>query len=291
MVNEVFGESGELRRLARLGWDAEDVGSTTVDRVHFIGNPIEIDYPHAGLAALGLEGGAGYWFDHRAQSVIDALEHLTRARSIWDIGAGAGSMSGRLLRAGYDVVAVEPIAEGARAIARQGIPAVFCSSLEQLGLPGGCLHVVGLFDVIEHIENPTDLLREVHRVLDPSGVAVLTVPAFPVLWSDEDEVAGHKLRYRRNNLDRLMSSLGFHVMLSQYLFGSLVVPVVLKRAMPFRLGRRLKQDEALAAVAQQLSPGPRLDRAMRRLLRVEHTVGKRFRMPVGTSVMGLYRRI
>ena len=289
MANPDIGQSSELIRLEQLGWRAATLGPV-IDQVHFVGDAIEVDYPEAGLSALGLEGGSGYWFDHRAQVVIDSLMRATNAKAIWDIGAGTGSMARRLSRGPYEVIAVEPLAKGARAIARHQMGEVFCSSLEQLHLPDRSLRIVGLFDVIEHIEHPGDLLAEVHRVLEPSGVAVLTVPAFQTLWSDEDEAAGHTRRYRRMELDNVMAGIGFDKIDSQYLFATLVIPAAMIRAIPYRLGRRRSQEEALASIATQLIPSPFLDRSIRRLLHLECAVAKRVHLPVGTSVMGLYRR-
>jgi SAM-dependent methyltransferase len=223
--------------------------------------------------------------------VIDALTRTTNAKAIWDIGAGTGSMAQRLSRGGaYEVIAVEPLANGARAIARHHMGEVFCSSLERLHLPDRSLRIVGLFDVIEHIEHPVDLLTEVHRVLEPSGVVVITVPAFQALWSDEDEAAGHSRRYRRMELDNVMTGIGFDTIDSQYLFATLVIPAAMIRAIPYRLGRRRRQEEALASTAAQLTPSPFLDRSIRSLLHLEYVTAKRVRLPFGTSVLGLYRQ-
>ena len=289
MGNAHVGKSPELTRLERLGWNTEALGPV-VDGVRFVGDSVDVNYPVAGLAALGFEGGTGYWFDHRAQAVIHALMSTNDTLSIWDIGAGTGSMSCRFARAAYEVVAVEPLADGARAIARLGVGTVFCGSLKSLNLPSNCLRVVGLFDVIEHIEDPAELVAEVHRVLEPGGVVVLTVPALPLLWSDEDEVAGHSRRYRRKDLDNLMSPLGFNRVASQYLFASLVVPALLVRVVPYKLGRRRSDEAILASMAVQLSPSRRINQVMRRILDVEQSASKRVRLPFGTSVMGVYRR-
>ncbi len=255
-----------------------------------MGESIDVDYPEAGLDALGLEGGTGYWFDHRAQAVAAALARTTQSRSIWDVGAGTGSMAGRLARAGYEVVTIEPLADGARAIKRQAVATVICSSLGQLSFPDASLPVVGLFDVVEHIEQPTELLAEVHRVLEPGGIVVLTVPAFPALWSDEDDVAGHWRRYRRSELDGFMTSIGFVTSQTEYLFATLVAPVAILRALPYKLGRRLSPEAALATASDQLAPGPFVDRSIRKLLHLESTIAARTRLPLGTSIMGLYRR-
>lgn len=288
MTNSDLEPSPELVRLARLGWKVEALGPV-VDGVQFVGGPVRVDYPEGGLAALGLEGGSGYWFDFRARAIIDALGHTTGARSLWDIGAGAGSMSKRLVHAGYEVVAVEPLADGARAIAGQEIGPVFCGSLEQLNLPNGCIRIVGLFDVIEHIDEPIHLMSEVLRVLEPGGVVVLTVPAHPALWSDEDEVAGHKRRYRRSDLNKFMRTAGFSEVVSEYLFTSLVIPALFIRVIPYKLGRRRSAEAILSATANQLSPNPGVDRSIRRLLSIERAVSKRVDLPIGTSIMGVYR--
>jgi len=278
-----------LERLGRLGWRPETLGPL-VDGVRFVTDRIEVEYTEVGLRTLGLDGGKGYWFDHRAQEVIHALASVTRVTSVWDVGAGTGSMSTRLARAGKDVVAVEPLAEGAKAIARQGCGAVFCGSLEGIRLPSGCLRVVGLFDVIEHIRDPRPLMMEVHRVLEPGGIVALTVPALQALWSEADEVAGHYRRYGQKDLDAFMKTCGFDRAMSRYLFASLVVPAAMSRAAPYRLGRRRRADEATNAIARQLTPGRIIDRTMRGVLHVERIAARRVRLPFGLSVMGLYRR-
>jgi SAM-dependent methyltransferase len=281
--------SAELERLGRLGWRPETLGPL-VDGVRFVNDRVDVEYTEVGLRTLGLDGGKGYWFDHRAEEVIQALASVTRMTSVWDVGAGTGSMSTRLARAGKDVVAVEPLAEGAKAIARQGCGAVFCGSLEQLGLPSGCLRVVGLFDVIEHIRDPRPLMMEVHRVLEPGGIVALTVPALQALWSEADEVAGHHRRYGQKDLDAFMKAYGFDRAMSRYLFASLVVPAAMSRAAPYRLGRRRRADEATSAIARQLAPGRIIDRAMRGVLHLERLAARRVRFPFGLSVMGIYRR-
>jgi ubiquinone/menaquinone biosynthesis C-methylase UbiE len=40
----------------------------------------------------------------------------------------------------------------------------------ETGLPGHSVDVVLLYDIVHHLESPDDVLRELHRVLKPSGV-------------------------------------------------------------------------------------------------------------------------
>lgn len=52
-----------------------------------------------------------------------------------------------------------------------------------------------MFDVVERVADDVGFLRETVRALRPGGMLFLTVPAYPWLWSHEDEVAGHHRRY------------------------------------------------------------------------------------------------
>jgi SAM-dependent methyltransferase len=200
-------------------------------------------------------------------------------------------MSSRLAAAHHEVVAVEPLGKGASTIAARTGATVLCSTLEQLCLPPKCLAVVGLFDVIEHISDPMAMLTEVHRVLEPGALVVLTVPAMPVLWSDADEAAGHARRYRRRDLDELMASCAFERVRSEYLFASLVVPALLLRVLPYRLGRRQRSDETFAMTSRHLRPPSIVDSTIRTLLDLEHSAARHLRLPFGTSVLGVYRRL
>jgi len=278
----------ELRRLAALGWPAAGL-PTGSDGVRVVDETVDINYPDEGLAHLGLDGGRGYWFDHRARSVVDVLAAATPVRTLWDVGAGAGSMSVRLAQAGYEVVSVEPQRVGAAAIAELHCSAVFCGSLESLALPAHAIGVVGLFDVIEHLDDPAALIGEVTRVLEPAGVVVVTVPALPLLWSNTDDVAGHQRRYTRRSLDEFMQSCGLTRVSSAYLFASLVPPAIALRTIPYRLGRRRTPAEVMAATQRRLAPKPRVDAAARRVLDAERTVARRVPLPVGLSVLGAYR--
>ena len=278
----------ELRRLAALGWDADDF-PLTPDGVRVAGAATDGHYPESGLEVLGLDTGSGYWYDHRASEVIDSLTAATDARSIWDIGAGTGAMCVRFARAGFEVVAVEPIRDGAVAIAAQGSGPVFCGSLESLELPPRSVPIVGLFDVIEHLDDPHALLSEVRRVLQPDGVVAITVPAFRSLWSSNDDASGHQRRYTTKELNRFMAASGFSPVTARYIFATLLLPAVALRALPYRLGRRPPAEQVIAAASRELEPSPSIDRALRSALRAEHAVSTRVRLPAGLSVLGIYR--
>ena len=85
--------------------------------------------------------------------------------------------------------------------------------------------VVGVFDVIEHLEDDRAVLRDLHRATKPGGGLLVTVPAYPALWSYFDEAAKHCRRYRPRELREKLTEAGFTV---EYLspFMSVLAPLV-----------------------------------------------------------------
>ena len=191
--------SEEFLRLSHdHDWHVDNVASNNngvwvVDR----GRPESTfaDKVHTGVAEIEAKS---LWFEVRNRLIVDYLSAMGMPRSIWEVGSGTGIVARELALAGCTVVAVEPSISGAAAAARGGIPSI-ASSLESLNLPTRSLSTIGLFDVIEHLKEPQELLAECHRVIKPGGCLFLTVPALPKLWSYSDEVLGHYRRYTKTH--------------------------------------------------------------------------------------------
>ena len=66
-------------------------------------------------------------------------------------------------------------------------------------------------NVLEHIENDTQVLFELKKNLAPDGILVSYVPAFPVLFSDLDRAVGHYRRYTRKELKNKLTQAGYLV--------------------------------------------------------------------------------
>lgn len=279
--------SDELDRLAKLGWAAPDVAADGVRYPATTGGSA-ISYPEDGFDVLGLEGGSGFWFEHRAAAVGGHVK-CVGISSMWEVGAGTGAMASRLCSELAEVITVEPLAAGAQACAALGLTS-FCGTLQDLGLPERSLESVGVFDVLEHLEHPGPLVAEIHRVLRPGGVVIATVPAFQALWGDEDDVAGHHRRYTRSTLEAEFVASGFTPNRSEYLYATLVAPAGVLRALPYRLGRRSSREAVLQSLRNQLKVRPSTDRIARVVLRAESAVARKLPLPFGLTVLGVFRK-
>jgi hypothetical protein len=96
---------------------------------------------------------------------------------------------------------------------------------------------IGIFDVLEHIENDIDFLKKLSLYLEPKGMLYLTVPSYQFLWSHEDSLAGHYRRYTLKKLTKLLTDAGYKIQYKSYFFALLPVPILLFRTLPDRFIR------------------------------------------------------
>jgi SAM-dependent methyltransferase len=271
---------GALDDLARrTGWTPESVCEWT-DGL-WLGNSSRTAYSEDQHGVIDEATDSSWWYATRAEMIVDLLDECGRPRALWDIGAGSGTVSRALQSHGIPMVAVEPGRGGAQAAAASGLT-VICAALESLDLPDASIPAAGLFDVLEHVDDRPALLRELHRVIEPGGMLVLTVPAYRWLWSDADVVAGHTTRYTRDRLLAELRGAGFRPQRVGYRFASLVAPIAALRALPYRLGRRPDLERTGREVSRGAGPlGEAATWAERR-------VGRH--LGFGTSVFGVFRR-
>lgn len=71
--------------------------------------------------------------------------------------------------------------------------------------------VIYASNVLEHIEDDLQTLRELNAKLKPGGTLMLYVPAFRMLYSELDEKVGHYRRYQRAELLGKLQAAGFTV--------------------------------------------------------------------------------
>jgi SAM-dependent methyltransferase len=91
-----------------------------------------------------------------------------------DVGAGTGKLTARLVRAGHDVVAVEPD-DAMRGLLERSVPGVrqvLAGTAEDLPLAHGSADVVTVAQAW-HWVDPPEAAREIARVLRPGGALAL----------------------------------------------------------------------------------------------------------------------
>jgi ubiquinone/menaquinone biosynthesis C-methylase UbiE len=158
----------------------------------------------------------------------------TRPVRILDVGCGTGALLHKLSEVGsaYGVDESEVALEFCH---QSGLRRIARASAEQLPIADASFDVVTSLDVLEHLTNDTEAIREIHRVLVDRGLLILMVPAFQMLWTDRDDRLGHRRRYRRGELGSKLVRAGFDIQYCRYtnptLFPIILGAIAMRRAL------------------------------------------------------------
>jgi SAM-dependent methyltransferase len=161
-----------------------------------------------------------WWLAGRIKLIagLAAKAGLTQGLAV-DMGAGALSLFPRT----FEVVKLDWV------VPHAVVGPFVRASISRLPFQRETFDAVGLFDVLEHLEDATSSLKEARRVLKPGGALFYTVPAFPVLWSKHDDLVGHVRRYRLPEVRNLVEGCGFRSLWSSMYYGFLLAPAMLRK--------------------------------------------------------------
>ena len=120
------------------------------------------------------------------------------------------------------------------------------------GVADGAYDLVAILDVIEHIDEDVAGLQRAGRKLKPGGRILITVPAFPWMWSAHDVVNHHKRRYTRRTLKALVADAGLKLEMMSW-FNSLLFPLAAAARLAGRLIGKEDSDDKLPPRAGQLA--------------------------------------
>jgi SAM-dependent methyltransferase len=180
-------------------------------------------------------------------AVCDALDR--NARTFVDVGCGIGTISRELCRRGLSGLGIDVSAE-AIAITREHLATDIAdrrydarvASIHELR--EGSYDVAISMMVAEHMEDDTAFVSSVARLVEPGGQVIIGVPGRRDHWGYEDEVVGHKRRYEREDLERLLRSAG----LEDVRVWSVAVPVA---NLLFHVGNSLVRRSTTSEMERQ----------------------------------------
>jgi len=138
---------------------------------------------------------------------------------VLEIGAGVGTLSARY-RAGVDTATLlEPAPNligqlRAKFDGDRGVT-VIGERVEDARAAGtlrdASFDAIVLINVLEHIDDDAEMLDHLHRLLVPSGMLLLFVPALQWLFGSLDTLVGHRRRYVKPDLRELVEHAGFAI--------------------------------------------------------------------------------
>ena len=177
---------------------------------------------HEEIAAAWTAGYARGGFARRLHFFQPILARHVRPGDSWvDLGCGSGVLTKELLALGASVVAVDG-SPRMLAHAREQMSSEYAGQVNWIhsdvqsvdALKNGAFDGVLCSSVVEYLDRPDALLKEVARILGPGGVLVISLPPTFSAVRGFTYLSVSRLQMSPRAIDRLLQEAGFSVIRS-----------------------------------------------------------------------------
>lgn len=174
---------------------------------------------------LGTDIGAHWYYASKAKAMMRMIGNK-EPKKILDIGAGSGFFSRYILShtSSSEAWCVDIGYKSDSDNIENGKSVHYRCSVNSIDAD-----LVLLMDVLEHVDDDIELLKDYVSKVPSGSHFLISVPAFQFLWSGHDEFLEHKRRYTLKQLDAVVQSAGLKVKSQAYYFGMVFPVAVLVR--------------------------------------------------------------
>ncbi|MEI7556796.1 class I SAM-dependent methyltransferase [Candidatus Chlorohelix sp.] len=170
------------------------------------------------------------------QLIRKYMPHLQENAKLLDVGCGTGRMLDML--AGFGTPWGIDMSEEALDFCRQrGFYNLLRHDLNQPFDFDFNFDVISALDVIEHLEDDLQGLRNLRKALKPNGILIISVPSYQFMFSYWDVALGHKKRYTLKSLTKVVESAGYTIVKKSYTNTSILIPAAVIRFLKGLAGR------------------------------------------------------
>jgi SAM-dependent methyltransferase len=224
---------------------------------------------------------ACFWFRNRNSLLKSMLNrYFPSSQSLLEIGCGTGFVLAGLAEARpyMRMIGAEIYTSGLR-LAQKRAPHSDFIQMDALRTPFvEEFDVIGAFDVLEHIQDDQEALEQIFKAVKPGGGLIISVPQHRWLWSAADEIACHKRRYTRSELNSKVKSAGFRIIMISS-FVTLLLPVMI-------LSRFKWRSSGCSNACNEFDMPRWMDSAFQQLCDIERVILQHgMRLPVGGSLL------
>lgn len=230
------------------------------------------------------------WWQARSKLTITLLEQLgvSPPAQVCDAGCGWGTTLGALERHGFRVTGMDISRRTLEALDRPERELVLADLARDVPPGMDKYDAVLALDVIEHIDDDRDAVAKLARLVRPGGVVVVSVPARPDLFTEFDEIQGHRRRYLPETLRAAFHGSSLEVE-RVFWWGQWLLPMIRRQRSK---AKKNGSGESAAATYQRYLrlppwPGPLL---LRLGFAFEHGRALGGKLHTGTSLFAVARR-
>lgn len=202
---------------------------------------------------------------------------------ILDAGCGTGLLLKKLQNYGQ-VIGVDISSEAIKYTKKRGLKKVYKASVEKIPFKGNNFDVVISIDVLYHkqVKNDVEALKEFYRILKPTGILIIKLPAFGWLRGKHDELVQAKRRYTTQELATKLTKAGFHINKITY-SNMFFLPVVF-------LKRRLENLSSPDIESDIGQVPPLLNKVLILIQEIEVKLLNYINLPFGVSVIAVAQK-
>lgn len=223
-----------------------------------------------------------WWHKAKRASITSIIKNNflnTNKLQILDVGCGTGKNLEELLSFGK-VYGIDSSSDAIRFCKKRILTNIYLRHSHQTKFKNNYFDIVLLLDVLEHVdENPT--LKEIHRILKPNGILILTVPAYQWLWSQWDVVLHHKRRYQYHQLKHVLTRNKLNPNCIFFKYSFLVPIVLIVRIVKSRLHKTNSYTSDFQINSRFLNI------LLLNLAKFEAFIGQFIPIPFGTSIVAV----
>jgi len=228
-----------------------------------------------------------FWHAGRREILLDTLKRNISSLPtsiMLEIGCGNGSVLAYLHKNGITVEGCDLFLEGLQYCRRRSA-SIPLYQVDATALPFyDSYDIVGSFDVLEHIADDEKALREIYTALKPGGYILLTVPAYPFLWSHFDEVSHHQRRYKKKELMDKLERNGFTVLKASF-FMCFLFPLIAASRILGKVFNRKKTEKSEIGTSMETRTIPVFNELFLDILRLERYFLRYMVLPFGSSLL------
>ncbi len=219
-----------------------------------------------------------WWYSARLDILMHFLEtHLDLSRPIrsLDVGCGTGAAM-EMFSHRFEAYGLDPSPHAIEFCRQRGLRNLFLGELSAYP-EGEHFDLITFLDVLEHVEDDRGTLVTARRLLNDGGKLLITVPAYPSLWSPLDVMLHHKRRYTQPQLREVVMSAGFSIKHLTY-FNTLLFPVALVRRVAAKM-------TGMQSMGDLEIPGKTLNSILKKIFELERPLLPKASLPFGLSLL------
>ncbi len=150
--------------------------------------------------------------------------------------------------------------------------------------------VVFLLDVLEHIRDHGEALRQVCKSIRMGGLLFVTTPALKCFWTYNDDLAHHQRRYCRQDFRALGEQANLELLRTDY-FMFFLSPALLLSRMLFRRPMLATPEQLQAHLARtHRIPARPINELLAKVFSIEASLVNSVDFPWGASILAVFRR-